>query len=89
MFSPWLDLTRKTSGHSPNQETDWLTTFDSEDCRVGAIERYMGTVIQSASDPRVSPLWRQPDVCLPPQYLSAGRAEVLFADAQVWTDKLL
>jgi acetyl esterase/lipase len=56
MLSPWLDLTRSTSGNSPNQPTDWLTTFDSEECRVGAIEMYMGTTIKSAQDPRVSPM---------------------------------
>ncbi|OQU95628.1 hypothetical protein CLAIMM_01810 [Cladophialophora immunda] len=84
MFSPWLDLTRSTSGNSPNQPTDWLTTFDSEECRIGAIEMYMGTTIKTAADPRVSPLWRDPIPDLPKQFLSAGRAEVLFADSEKW-----
>jgi acetyl esterase/lipase len=88
MLSPWLDLTRSTSGHSPNQPTDWLTTFDSEECRKGAIEVYMGTAIKSASDPRVSPLFRKPCKYLPKQFLSAGTAEVLFADAEKWAEKV-
>ncbi len=84
MLSPWLDLTRSTSGDSPNQPTDWLASFDSEGCRVGAIEQYMGSTIKSASDPRISPLWRRPVPTLPKQFLSAGRSEVLFADADRW-----
>lgn len=88
MLSPWLDLTRSTSGNSPNQSTDWLTTFDSEECRVGAIEKYMGTSIASAADPRVSPLWRDSLSGLPKQFLSAGRAEVLLADSEKWAEKV-
>lgn len=89
MLSPWLDLTRSTSGNSPSQPTDWLTTFDSDECRVGAIEQYMGTLIKSAADPRVSPLWREPVPELPKQFLSAGRAEVLFADSEKWAKKVI
>ena len=88
MLSPWLDLTRATSGHSPNQPTDWLTTFDSDECRTGAIEVYMGTVIKSASDPRISPLFRTVRPELPKQFLSAGTAEVLFADSKKWAEKV-
>lgn len=88
MLSPWLDLTRGTSGLSPNQPTDWLTTFDSDECRVGAIEQYMGNEVKSASDPRVSPLFREPSPELPRQFLSAGKAEVLYADAEKWAEKV-
>ena len=69
MLSPWLDLTRATSGSSPRQRTDWLTTFDSEDCRVAAIELYMGSEVSAASDPRVSPLFRMPSEGFPKQFL--------------------
>lgn len=88
MLSPWMDLTRATSGFSPNQCTDWLTSFDSKECRIGAIEQYMGTEIKSASDPRITPLARTPSPLLPPQFLSAGKAEVLFADAEKWAEKV-
>lgn len=89
MMSPWLDLSRSTSGNSPNQVTDWLTTFDSEECRVGAIEQYKGDDIDSSYDPRVSPLWRTPDPRLPKQLLSAGTAEVLYSDATGWAEKVV
>ena len=88
MLSPWLDLTRATSGLSPNQPTDWLTTFDSDECKVGAIDQYMGTEVHSASDLRVSPLFRVPSRELPRQFLSAGKAEVLYADAEKWAQKV-
>lgn len=89
MLSPWLDLTRSTSGRSPNQPTDWLTTFDSEECKRGAIDVYCGTEVATASDPRVSPLWRNPSTsALPKQYLSAGQSEVLYTDSVAWAQKV-
>jgi acetyl esterase/lipase len=87
MLSPWLDLTRAISGKSPNQPTDWLTTFDEDGTQRDCIDVYCGSLIKSASDPRVSPLWRKPSSRLPKQFLSAGQAEVLFADAKLWADK--
>lgn len=49
----------------------------------------MGAKIKSASDPRVSPLWRKPDAALPKQFLSAGQAEVLVADSEEWARKVV
>lgn len=49
----------------------------------------MGTIVRKASDPRVSPLWREPDPALPKQFLSAGQAEVLFADSDLWARKVV
>lgn len=88
MLSPWVDMSRSTSGNSPNQLTDWLTTYDSEGLRINVINTYLGTEIKSAADPRVSPLWRDLNPGLPKQFLSAGTAEVLFADAVAWAEKV-
>jgi acetyl esterase/lipase len=87
MLYPWLDLTRATSSKSPNQPTDWLTTFDADGTQRDCIDVYCGSLIKSASDPRVSPLFRKPSSRLPKQFLSAGQAEVLFADARLWAEK--
>ena len=88
MLSPWLDMSRSTSGNSPNILTDWLTMFDSDGMRINIIDVYLGTEIKSATDPRVSPLWRDLSPKLPKQFLSAGTAEVLFADSEAWAEKV-
>jgi acetyl esterase/lipase len=87
MFSPWMDLTQEHTGHSPNQATDWLTTFDDESTRTDCIDLYCGPAIKSRGDARVSPLRRKSLRGLPPQYISAGRAEVLFMDSKLWADR--
>ncbi len=89
MMSPWLDLTRASSGHHPNQPTNWLTTADSEGTRTGVIERYMGTEIKTAADPRVSPLFRDlSSVKLPPQFLSAGKSAIYITEAMAWKKRV-
>ncbi len=90
MISPWLDLTRKSSGHHPNQPTDWLTTADDESTRTDVIERYMGSEIKTAADPRVSPLFRELSAIkkLPPQFLSAGEAEIYITECRAWAKKV-
>lgn len=87
MFSPWMDLTQEYTGYSPNQSTDWLTTFDDESTRTDCIDLYCGPSIKSRGDERVSPLRRTSLRGLPPQYISAGRAEVLFMDSKLWADR--
>jgi monoterpene epsilon-lactone hydrolase len=87
MFSPWMDLTQEHTGHSPNQATDWLTTFDDESTRTDCIDVYCGSLVKSRGDPRVSPLRRVSLKGLPPQYISAGKAEVLYMDSKLWADR--
>ncbi|RFU35560.1 hypothetical protein B7463_g785, partial [Scytalidium lignicola] len=87
MFSPWMDLTQEYTGHSPNQATDWLTTFDDESTRTDCIDVYCGSLIKSRGDPRVSPLRRESLKGLPPQFVSAGKAEVLYMDSKLWADR--
>lgn len=87
MFSPWMDLTQEHTSHSPNQATDWLTTFDDDSTRTDCIDVYCGPAINSRGDPRVSPLRRESLKGLPPQFISAGKAEVLYMDAKLWADR--
>lgn len=87
MFSPWMDLTQEYTAYSSNQVTDWLTTFDDESTRTDCIDVYCGPVVQSRGDPRVSPLRRPLLKGLPPQYISAGKAEVLYMDSKLWAER--
>jgi acetyl esterase/lipase len=89
MLSAWLDLTQEHTGHSPNQSTDWLTTFDDDSTKTDCIDVYCGPVIKSHGDVRVSPLRRESLQGLPPQFISAGKAEVLYMDSEIWAQRCL
>lgn len=88
-LSGWLDLTQEYTGHSPNSGTDWLTMMDEANTKTNVIDRYCGPLIKSRADPRVSPLRRPSLKGLPPQFVSAGQAEVLYMDSKLWADRCL